>query len=144
MYQYPLNPIQVIDPMGLDAIENMTSGGLIYAVSGVPGLIAANSITNSAYQFGYDMDAIVGGAHNGAADAMRHCYLMCRMTKTFGSTIADVIGKIMRRQGIDKVSQLKKESWILKITLSVLLVAIFLPNVAMHVLKNITLGNSSG
>ncbi len=38
MYQYPLNPIQVIDPMGLDAIENMTSGGLIYAVSGVPGL----------------------------------------------------------------------------------------------------------
>ncbi|QEY42725.1 type VI secretion system tip protein VgrG [Escherichia coli] len=47
MYQYPLNPIQVIDPMGLDAIENMTSGGLIYAVSGVPGLIAANSITNS-------------------------------------------------------------------------------------------------
>ncbi|EPD9357790.1 TPA: DUF6531 domain-containing protein, partial [Escherichia coli] len=32
MYQYPLNPIQVIDPMGLDAIENMTSGGLIYAV----------------------------------------------------------------------------------------------------------------
>ncbi|HDX6690071.1 TPA: hypothetical protein RPO78_004485, partial [Escherichia coli] len=68
-------------------------GGLIYAVSGVPGLIAANSITNSAYQFGYDMDAIVGGAHNGAADAMRHCYLMCRMTKTFGSTIADVIGK---------------------------------------------------
>ncbi|EOO6220928.1 RHS element core protein, partial [Escherichia coli] len=61
MYQYPLNPIQVIDPMGLDAIENMTSGGLIYAVSGVPGLIAANSITNSAYQFGYDMDAIVGG-----------------------------------------------------------------------------------
>ncbi|WP_252408323.1 RHS repeat-associated core domain-containing protein, partial [Escherichia coli] len=44
MYQYPLNPIQVIDPMGLDAIENMTSGGLIYAVSGVPGLIAANSI----------------------------------------------------------------------------------------------------
>ncbi len=35
MYQYPLNPIQVIDPMGLDAIENMTSGGLIYAVSGV-------------------------------------------------------------------------------------------------------------
>ncbi|CAG7584569.1 Uncharacterised protein [Escherichia coli] len=50
----------------------------------------------------------------------------------------------MRRQGIDKVSQLKKESWILKITLSVLLVAIFLPNVAMHVLKNITLGNSSG
>ncbi len=85
MYQYPLNPIQVIDPMGLDAIENMTSGGLIYAVSGVPGLIAANSITNSAYQFGYDMDAIVGGAHNGAADAMRHCYLMCRMkwsTKT--------------------------------------------------------------
>ncbi len=31
----------------------------------------------------------------------------------------------MRRQGIDKVSQLKKESWILKITLSVLLVAIF-------------------
>ncbi|EPD9029304.1 RHS element core protein, partial [Escherichia coli] len=93
MYQYPLNPIQVIDPMGLDAIENMTSGGLIYAVSGVPGLIAANSITNSAYQFGYDMDAIVGGAHNGAADAMRHCYLMCRMTKTFGSTIADVIGK---------------------------------------------------
>ncbi len=39
---------------------------------------------------------------------------------------------------------LKKESWILKITLSVLLVAIFLPNVAMHVLKNITLGNSSG
>ncbi|HHR6996636.1 TPA: RHS element core protein, partial [Escherichia coli] len=62
MYQYPLNPIQVIDPMGLDAIENMTSGGLIYAVSGVPGLIAANSITNSAYQFGYDMDAIVGGA----------------------------------------------------------------------------------
>ncbi|HCO7174147.1 TPA: RHS repeat protein [Escherichia coli] len=93
MYQYPLNPIQVIDPMGLDAIENMTSGGLIYAVSGVPGLIAANSITNSAYQFGYDMDAIVGGAHNGAADAMRHCCLMCRMTKTFGSTIADVIGK---------------------------------------------------
>lgn len=50
----------------------------------------------------------------------------------------------MRRLGIDKVSQLKKESWILKITLSVLLVAIFLPNVAMHVLKNITLGNSSG
>ncbi|RDS44701.1 hypothetical protein C3986_00164 [Escherichia coli] len=50
----------------------------------------------------------------------------------------------MRRQGIDKVSQLNKESWILKITLSVLLVAIFLPNVAMHVLKNITLGNSSG
>lgn len=144
MYQYPLNPIQVIDPMGLDAIENMTSGGLIYAVSGVPGLIAANSITNSAYQFGYDMDAIVGGAHNGAADAMRHCYLMCRMTKTFGSTIADVIGKNHEAAGIDKVSQLKKESWILKITLSVLLVAIFLPNVAMHVLKNITLGNSSG
>lgn len=107
-------------------------------------MIVANSITNSAYQFGYDMDAIVGGAHNGAADAMRYCYLMCRMTKTFGSTIADVIGKIMRRLGIDKVSQLKKESWILKITLSVLLVAIFLPNVAMHVLKNITLGNSSG
>lgn len=37
-----------------------------------------------------------------------------------------------------------KGEWILKITLSVLLVAIFLPNVAMHVLKNITLGNSSG
>lgn len=28
-------------------------------------LFVANSITNSAYQFGYDMDAIVGGAHNG-------------------------------------------------------------------------------
>ncbi|BEC23409.1 hypothetical protein VEE50_22100 [Escherichia coli] len=108
MYQYPLNPIQVIDPMGLDAIENMTSGGLIYAVSGVPGLIAANSITNSAYQFGYDMDAIVGGAHNGAADAMRHCYLMCRMTKTFGSTIADVIGKNHEAAG-DRQGQLAKE-----------------------------------
>ncbi|MGI5343857.1 DUF6531 domain-containing protein, partial [Escherichia coli] len=108
MYQYPLNPIQVIDPMGLDAIENMTSGGLIYAVSGVPGLIAANSITNSAYQFGYDMDAIVGGAHNGAADAMRHCYLMCRMTKTFGSTIADVIGKNHEAAG-DRQGQPAKE-----------------------------------
>ncbi|EPB1770401.1 DUF6531 domain-containing protein [Escherichia coli] len=108
MYQYPLNPIQVIDPMGLDAIENMTSGGLIYAVSGVPGLIAANSITNSAYQFGYDMDAIVGGAHNGAADAMRHCYLMCRMTKTFGSTIADVIGKNHEVAG-DRQGQPAKE-----------------------------------
>ncbi|HHL6458998.1 TPA: RHS element core protein [Escherichia coli] len=108
MYQYPLNPIQVIDPMGLDAIENMTSGGLIYAVSGVPGLIAANSITNSAYQFGYDMDAIVGGAHNGAADAMRHCYLMCRITKTFGSTIADVIGKNHEAAG-DRQGQPAKE-----------------------------------
>ncbi|KAB0108369.1 RHS repeat protein, partial [Escherichia coli] len=108
MYQYPLNPIQVIDPMGLDAIENMTSGGLIYAVSGVPGLIAANSITNSAYQFGYDMDAIVGGAHNGAADAMRHCYLMCRMTKTFGSIIADVIGKNHEAAG-DRQGQPAKE-----------------------------------
>ncbi|MBN6422276.1 RHS repeat domain-containing protein, partial [Escherichia coli] len=108
MYQYPLNPIQVIDPMGLDAIENMTSGGLIYAVSGVPGLIAANSITNSAYQFGYDMDAIVGGAHNGAADAMRHCYLMCRMTKIFGSTIADVIGKNHEAAG-DRQGQPAKE-----------------------------------
>ncbi|EFM1891376.1 RHS repeat protein [Escherichia coli] len=108
MYQYPLNPIQVIDPMGLDAIENMTSGGLIYAVSGVPGLITANSITNSAYQFGYDMDAIVGGAHNGAADAMRHCYLMCRMTKTFGSTIADVIGKNHEAAG-DRQGQPAKE-----------------------------------
>ncbi|WP_306138598.1 RHS element core protein [Escherichia coli] len=108
MYQYPLNPIQVIDPMGLDAIENMTSGGLIYAVSGVPGLIAANSITNSAYQFGYNMDAIVGGAHNGAADAMRHCYLMCRMTKTFGSTIADVIGKNHEAAG-DRQGQPAKE-----------------------------------
>nr|WP_174498241.1 RHS repeat-associated core domain-containing protein [Escherichia coli] len=108
MYQYPLNPIQVIDPMGLDAIENMTSGGLIYAVSGVPGLIAANSITNSAYQFGYDMDAIVGGAHNGAADAMRHCYLMCRMTKTFGATIADVIGKNHEAAG-DRQGQPAKE-----------------------------------
>ncbi|EFI4591493.1 TPA: RHS repeat protein [Escherichia coli] len=108
MYQYPLNPIQVIDPMGLDAIENMTSGGLIYAVSGVPGLIAANSITNSAYQFGYDMDAIVGGAHNGAADAMRHCYLICRMTKTFGSTIADVIGKNHEAAG-DRQGQPAKE-----------------------------------
>ncbi|EHV1919636.1 RHS repeat protein [Escherichia coli] len=108
IYQYPLNPIQVIDPMGLDAIENMTSGGLIYAVSGVPGLIAANSITNSAYQFGYDMDAIVGGAHNGAADAMRHCYLMCRMTKTFGSTIADVIGKNHEAAG-DRQGQPAKE-----------------------------------
>ncbi|EFL2935727.1 RHS repeat protein, partial [Escherichia coli] len=108
MYQYPLNPIQVIDPMGLDAIENMTSGGLIYAVSGVPRLIAANSITNSAYQFGYDMDAIVGGAHNGAADAMRHCYLMCRMTKTFGSTIADVIGKNHEAAG-DRQGQPAKE-----------------------------------
>ncbi|EMC1068489.1 RHS repeat protein [Escherichia coli] len=108
MYQYPLNPIQVIDPMGLDAIENMTSGGLIYAVSGVPGLIAANSITNSAYQFGYDMDAIVGGAHNRAADAMRHCYLMCRMTKTFGSTIADVIGKNHEAAG-DRQGQPAKE-----------------------------------
>ncbi len=95
-------------PMGLDAIENMTSGGLIYAVSGVPGLIAANSITNSAYQFGYDMDAIVGGAHNGAADAMRHCYLMCRMTKTFGSTIADVIGKNHEAAG-DRQGQPAKE-----------------------------------
>ena len=65
MYQYPLNPIQVIDPMGLDAIENMTSGGLIYAVSGVPGLIAANSITNSAYQFGYD---VIGKNHEAAGD----------------------------------------------------------------------------
>ncbi|WP_407345590.1 RHS repeat-associated core domain-containing protein [Escherichia coli] len=108
MYQYPLNPIQVIDPMGLDAIENMTSGGLIYAVSGVPGLIAANSITNSAYQFGYDMDAIVGGAHNGAADAMRHCYLMCRMTKTFGSTIADVISNNHEAAG-DRQGQPAKE-----------------------------------
>ncbi|WP_024176737.1 RHS repeat-associated core domain-containing protein, partial [Escherichia coli] len=108
MYQYPLNPIQVIDPMGLDAIENMTSGGLIYAVSGVPGLIVANSITNSAYQFGYDMDAIVGGAHNGAADAMRYCYLMCRMTKTFGSTIADVIGKNHEAAG-DRQGQPAKE-----------------------------------
>lgn len=36
---------------------------------------------------------LLAEAHNGAADAMRHCYLMCRMTKTFGSTIADVIGK---------------------------------------------------
>ncbi len=144
MYQYPLNPIQVIDPMGLDAIENMTSGGLIYAVSGVPGLIAANSITNSAYQFGYDMDAIVGGAHNGAADAMRHCYLMCRMTKTFGSTIADVIGKNHEAAGDRQGQPAKERIMELKITLSVLLVAIFLPNVAMHVLKNITLGNSSG
>ncbi len=50
----------------------------------------------------------------------------------------------MRRQGIDKVSQLKKESWILKITLSVLLVAIFLPNVAMHVLKKYNTGQLFG
>ena len=68
----------------------------------------ANSITNSAYQFGYDMDAIVGGAHNGAADAMRHCYLMCRMTKTFGSTIADVIGKNHEAAG-DRQGQPAKE-----------------------------------
>ncbi len=50
----------------------------------------------------------------------------------------------MRRLGIDKVSQLKKESWILKITLSVLLVAIFLPNVAMHVLKKYNIGQLFG
>ncbi|ECJ4505888.1 RHS repeat protein [Salmonella enterica subsp. salamae] len=92
-YQYPLNPITGIDPWGLDAIENMITGGMVFAVSGIPGLIVTNSIADSAYQFGYDMDDIVGGAHNGAADALRHCYLMCRMTKTFGSTMADAIGK---------------------------------------------------
>ncbi|EOX8480384.1 RHS element core protein [Salmonella enterica subsp. indica] len=92
-YQYPLNPITGIDPLGLDVIENMITGGMVFAVSGIPGLIVTNSIANSAYQFGYDMDDIVGGAHNGAADALRHCYLMCRMTKTFGSTMADAIGK---------------------------------------------------
>lgn len=90
------------------------------------------------------MDAIVGGAHNGAADAMRHCYLMCRMTKTFGSTIADVIGKNHEAAGNRQGQPAKERIMDLKITLSVLLVAIFLPNVAMHVLKNITLGNSSG
>ncbi|EDT2961692.1 RHS repeat protein [Salmonella enterica subsp. enterica] len=92
-YQYPLNPITGIDPLGLDVIENMITGGMVFAVSGILGLIVTNSIANSAYQFDYDMDDIVGGAHNGVADALRHCYLMCRMTKTFGSTMADAIGK---------------------------------------------------
>ncbi|GCS35937.1 hypothetical protein HmCmsJML003_03831 [Escherichia coli] len=50
----------------------------------------------------------------------------------------------MRRQGIDKVSQLKKESWILKITLSVLHVAIFMPNVTKHVLKKKKKGENFG
>lgn len=79
--------------MGLDAIENMILGGLIYVVFGVFGLIVVNSIINSVYQFGYDMDVIVGGVYNGVVDVMRYCYLMCRMIKIFGLIIVDVIGK---------------------------------------------------
>ncbi|MGB7803671.1 DUF6973 domain-containing protein [Buttiauxella sp.] len=38
-----------------------------------------------------EMNANVGGLHNGPADALRHCHWMCSMTKNFGAFIADQI-----------------------------------------------------
>ncbi|STM07682.1 Rhs Core protein [Escherichia coli] len=75
---------------------------------------------------------------------MRHCYLMCRMTKTFGSTIADVIGKNHEAAGDRQGQPAKERIMDLKNNTVGIACGDFLPNVAMHVLKNITLGNSSG
>ncbi|MBK5072971.1 RHS repeat protein [Budviciaceae bacterium CWB-B4] len=102
-YRYPLNPIQWIDPLGLDAIEN----ALAVTILG-PDVIPAKFIVDESYKFGQDMHKIVGGIHNGAADALRHCYWMCRMTQSFGPGKAYLIGKSHEEAG-NRAGQPKDE-----------------------------------
>ena len=100
VHGYAVNPVEWIDPLGLDVIENM----LIVGWLGVGGAAIGQGIVDDSYAFGDEMDNIVDGGHNGAADALRHCYWMCRMSKTFGSTSALVVGTIHEDAG-DRAGQ---------------------------------------
>ena len=94
VYRYAGNePVIHIDPKGLDIIETSADTALIGMPFGLAGLLLASNIADNSYQFGMEMDFNVGGLHNGAADALRHCHWMCSMTKNFGSFIANQVGQ---------------------------------------------------
>ncbi|MDD0808731.1 RHS domain-containing protein [Curvibacter sp. RS43] len=88
-YSYVVgNPTRFSDPKGLDFQEAIIGLGRV-SPAGVP---QAYRIQQDAYEFGQTMHKSFGGIHNGPADALRHCYWMCRMSKAFGANIARVIG----------------------------------------------------
>ncbi|MDJ3599535.1 RHS repeat protein [Salmonella enterica] len=89
-YAYPLNPVSKIDPFGLDIWENMSA----VLILGPSGAAAASLMADSAGSFARSVVNIVGRdqIHNGAADALRHCYWTCRMTQSFGPFKSYLIG----------------------------------------------------
>ncbi|EAQ6500095.1 RHS repeat protein, partial [Salmonella enterica] len=102
-YQYPLNPVVNIDPLGLlRALINDAKGvaEAILPKYGPAGIHRARIIKNDAEDFGENMDKYVGGSWNGHADALRHCYLMCAFAKEFGPDIAKGIGDNHERNDV--------------------------------------------
>ncbi|EBP9981833.1 RHS repeat protein, partial [Salmonella enterica subsp. enterica] len=103
LYQYPLNPVVNIDPLGLlRALANDAKGvaEAILPKYGPAGIHRARIIKNDAEDFGENMDKYVGGSWNGHADALRHCYLMCAFAKEFGHDIAKRIGDNHERNDV--------------------------------------------
>lgn len=88
MYSYPFELINKTDPMGLDVQENLLESLILDA-----DVIPAKLTVHDSYKLGDDMVSKVGGIHIGAADALRHCYWMCRMTQDFGQIKTNLIGK---------------------------------------------------
>ena len=100
LHGYVQNPVHWVDPLGLREYEWAWEVGWL----GVGGAAIGQRIVDDSHAFGHQMDRIVDGNHNGAADALRHCYWMCRMSKTFGSTSALVVGTIHEDAG-DRAGQ---------------------------------------
>lgn len=63
-------------------------------ILGTPGAAAGSLMATAADEFARSAVDIVGRdqIHNGSGDALRHCYWTCRMTKSFGSFKAYLIG----------------------------------------------------
>lgn len=72
-----------MDPLGLNKRL-----AIVWAVGSYDAL-KAKPIINEAYNFGWQMNKLMGGSHNRPADASRYCYWMCATARTIGADQAD-------------------------------------------------------
>jgi len=99
LYRYVRNsPLNRLDPLGLKIIccggETLTAIRLL----GIGNAWTANRLANEALEearrVAPTLPGGLGGLHNGAADAFRHCYWSCRMAEEMGASYALTAGNI--------------------------------------------------
>lgn len=99
LYRYVRNsPLNHLDPLGLKIIccggETLTAIRLL----GIGNAWTANRLANEALEearrVAPTLPGGLGGLHNGAADAFRHCYWSCRMAEEMGASYALTAGNI--------------------------------------------------
>ncbi len=93
------NPILATDYLGLLCIKGCPCGEAATQINAVGALRAyqARSLANDA--FSATRRTGLSGAHNGPADAFRHCFWSCRMAQELNPGLAEIIGNIHERCG---------------------------------------------